>query len=65
MTTDPKMQGAPILRDTACRVGTHAFLWASDSFRRSEPPGNVICTCGKYTWEEWTLLNKPVPTTGL
>ena len=50
---DPKIQGAPILKDTMCSVGTHAFIWAG---RGDGPPPETRCSCRTYTWEEWQRL---------
>lgn len=50
--SDPKLIGAPILRRTLCRVGTHAWLYAS-SGRIKELPAELKCQCGAYTWQEW------------
>ena len=50
---DPKIQGAHILKDTMCSVGTHAFIWVG---RGDGPPPETRCSCRTYTWEEWQRL---------
>lgn len=52
--TDPKMQGAPILRSTFCVVGTHMFVW-SGPVSPDKPGGDSLlrCTCQAYTYKEW------------
>ncbi len=46
--------GAPILKDTPCRVGMHVFIWAGGDTLRTEPLYPAWpCDCGMYTWEEW------------
>lgn len=60
MVKDPKMEGAPILRPTFCRFGTHTFIWSSGYDRQMDVlpfpiPSDVSirCTCQRYTWKEW------------
>ena len=55
---DPKMQGAQILKDTGCRIGAHQFAWTSSAaFQNGIPPG-LICSCGRYSFDEVTKIRK-------
>ena len=56
---DPRMDGAMIMRRTCCKMGTHAFQWASiyQYGRPTDPHDTTLrCTCGAYTWAEWTNI---------
>ena len=55
--TDTKMMGAPILRDTGCRVGGHTWLTTSSGERHALPEPHHRCQCGLYAWEEWKTAN--------
>lgn len=49
---DPKMDNAPIVRPTQCRLNGHTFIWAA-VWWVTEPLPETRCDCGLYTWEEW------------
>jgi hypothetical protein len=44
--------GFHILRDTGCKVGNHTFTW-SGVWTHPEPPQNLRCNCGLYSYTEW------------
>ena len=58
MTIDPKMQGAPIVRRTACQVGSHSFTWSGSGTKQKEPPDRTVCSCGAYEWHQWEQLQE-------
>ena len=50
MMIDSRLEGAPIMRRTNCRVGAHWFVWSGPEDR---PPWDVRCECGAYSWDAW------------
>ena len=52
---DPRLEGAHIMRETACRHGTHVFVWDGLSYYGPvrNPPDNTDCSCGAYSWKAW------------
>lgn len=48
---DPKMQDAPILRYTGCRVGNHVWTWTGGL--GPDPPPSARCQCGLYSWDKY------------
>ena len=46
--------GMPIVKQTNCKVGQHAFTWVSFGLSREsrEPMPWTRCDCGLKTWEE-------------
>ena len=67
--TDPKMESAPIVRATNCRVGMHVFTWARGGYTRGGYKGSgaglaphdttLRCSCGAYDWAEWQKVVQP------
>ncbi len=53
MITDSKMEGAPVVRFTLCRVGSHVFIWSSAGDAKLDPPDSTKCDCDSYTWALW------------
>jgi hypothetical protein len=47
---DSRLEGAPVLRQTNCRVGGHTFVWSGPEER---PPWDVRCECWSYSWDDW------------
>ena len=54
---DPKLEGIPINKRTACRVGTHVFVYsgASNLYSERSVP-NVRCSCDTYSLLEWKKI---------
>lgn len=63
MSNDPKMDGAPIVCKTLCRIGNHAFTFFNDALQinwnvehstyTSSGMNGVRCDCGAYSYGEW------------
>lgn len=53
---DPKLEGAPILRRTLCKAGTHSWVWNGFTSwggrLESRPSLDMYCDCGLYRWGE-------------
>ena len=50
---DSKLEGAPIVRQTNCRVGGHTFIWTRLGGPTLGPEPWQLCTCGAYSYAEW------------
>ena len=62
---DPRLAGARIMRETACRHGTHVFCWTGVVWGRvwgqlaeQQPPDNTDCQCGAYSWIAWRAVQE-------
>ena len=57
---DPRLAGAPIVRQTNCRVGAHVFTWTGlDTPKHKEvPPPGTDCECGAYSWQLWQKMQQ-------
>ena len=53
--TDPKLDGAPILKSTLCHLGEHVFIFTGAGSKYTAPPF-LKCNCGTYTYSEWTHI---------
>lgn len=55
--SDPKLVGAPILKNTLCRVEGHVVIYTGNQW--SNPTGEEPCSCGQYTLaeiqEQWPM----------
>lgn len=59
MMMDPQLQGAPIVRKTACHVGGHAFIWSGVEGSSISP--THWCECRSYTYQQWAEVTKKAP----
>ena len=53
---DPKMNNAPILRPTGCKVGMHVFTYAGATYAGVPTADQfqfIRCGCGLYLYPEW------------
>ena len=56
MKMQPAEYGMPIMRQTGCAVGAHAFAWTGYQTNDTAPPAATRCSCGLVTWDEWVLV---------
>ena len=61
MNNDPKLDGAPILKETFCRIGAHMFIFTGTSDKETVP-AFIKCNCGTYTYSEWLRIQELIAT---